>query len=96
VQGEGQALIQKVAAFDTTPVMSVDSEQEALAVANLWAWYLEWSGIARTVIKDRRVLKSLGFLRTKSGSTEETEAEPEPEGDIGTEDTAEVPAQRAV
>jgi hypothetical protein len=29
----------------------------------LWAWYLEWSRIARSVIQDRRLLRALGFRR---------------------------------
>jgi len=39
-----------------------------------WAWYLEWSTVARTVIKDRRSLKALGFLKpSKSGADGEEE-----------------------
>jgi hypothetical protein len=29
----------------------------------MWAWYLEWSTIARQVITDRKLLRSMGFLR---------------------------------
>ena len=29
----------------------------------LWTWYREWSGIARARITDRRLLRSMGFLR---------------------------------
>jgi hypothetical protein len=32
------------------------------AEAALWAWYLEWSQIARTAIKSRPMLRMLGFL----------------------------------
>lgn len=28
----------------------------------MWAWYLEWSTIARAAIKDRGLLSRLGFL----------------------------------
>ena len=39
----------------------------------LWSWYLEWSRIARTVIKDRRQLRVLGFLRrNEAGEDVET------------------------
>lgn len=40
---------------------SYDSSVEEQA---LWNWHLEWSGIARVVIRDRRPLRLLGFLRT--------------------------------
>lgn len=36
--------------------------EHAKAVAHLWAWYLEWSAIARVAVKDRRLLRSMGFL----------------------------------
>lgn len=39
-------------------------EAAAAAEQALWNWYLEWSGIARVVIRDRRLLRLLGFLRT--------------------------------
>src|SRR5690606_6857744 len=41
---------------------SPDSAQEAEEA--LWNWYLEWSGIARIAIRNRRLLRALGFLRT--------------------------------
>ena len=44
---------------DDDPI--ADPEARAAAEAHLWAWYLEWSGIARAVIKDRRILNALGF-----------------------------------
>ena len=43
--------------------IDVDPDATAEAEALLWNWYLEWSQIARTVIHDRRTLRSLGFLR---------------------------------
>ncbi len=60
-----------------TPVETFDPEVYEEAVDKLWAWYLEWGGIARTVIKNRRVLRSLGFLRPKGSPapTPEEEAE---------------------
>jgi hypothetical protein len=32
----------------------------------MWAWYLEWSTIARTVIQNRRNLRRMGFLNNRS------------------------------
>ncbi len=36
-------------------------EEEAAAEEALWAWYLEWSGIARSVLTDKLLLNHLGF-----------------------------------
>jgi hypothetical protein len=91
VQAAVEALIQRITEFDSTPAVPVDTKEESKNVAALWAWYLEWSGIARTVIKDRRVLKSLGFLRPKSAQTEEEEDAVDP----ATADTEEVEVSRA-
>jgi len=55
----------------------------AKAEADLWAWYLEWSTIAQTKIKSRRLLRELGFRRTTSskGGAEEEEEEEEKKED---------------
>jgi hypothetical protein len=39
-----------------------------------WAWYLEWSAIARRAVSDRRMLRELGFL---TGGQEQADASPE-------------------
>jgi hypothetical protein len=38
-----------------------------------WAWYLEWSAIARRAISDRRILRELGYLASPA---EPDESEP--------------------
>ena len=50
----------------------------------MWAWYLEWSTIARRAITDRRLLRQLGFLHhSKSEPAVADEAtETEVEGDV--------------
>jgi hypothetical protein len=50
------------------------AKQHALDAA-LWTWYVEWSGLARIAIKERRVLRALGFLQTQREAS--TEADPE-------------------
>ena len=56
------------------------------AEQELWTWYLEWSAIARVAISDRRLLRSLGFLRYKSqasGAEDEDESDdPEDPEDV--------------
>lgn len=50
----------------------ISKEDQEKAVAHLWAWYLEWSAIARVAVKDRRLLRSMGFLNG-SGAKEDSE-----------------------
>ncbi len=56
-----RALLDRVAQPPPDDEPVADPEARDRAEAHLWTWYLEWSGIARAVIKDRRVLASLGF-----------------------------------
>lgn len=51
---------------DTSHDSVADGEARAKAEQHLWSGYLEWSGIARVAIRDRRVLASLGFRRPGS------------------------------
>jgi hypothetical protein len=67
---------------------TLGEDEKAAAVAEMWAFYLEWSAIARAVIKDRNQLRQLGFLkRSKTNGVSspdlpngefDVEAEPEP------------------
>ncbi|MCZ7679162.1 MAG: hypothetical protein M5U28_10580 [Sandaracinaceae bacterium] len=74
----------------------VDEELEAKereeAERRLWSWYLEWSAIARAAIRDRRLLRMLGFLRTTRRAdgtvVEEEVEEEEPEEDVEVEPPA--------
>jgi hypothetical protein len=42
-------------------------ERSRVAEEELWGWYLEWSRIIRTAVKDRRLLQQLGFLARRGG-----------------------------
>ncbi len=72
---EGKAIIDQLGTFQAADAaaVSVSTDQEAAERA-MWAWYLEWAGIARLAIRDRRVLRALGFLRSKRGG--EVDLEP--------------------
>lgn len=59
------------------PTIQPDALEQHAVEQALWAWYLEWSALARIAIKDRRVLRALGFLQTQAGAA--TESEPQPE-----------------
>jgi hypothetical protein len=81
VAAEAQALLDQIGALNEgAPPPSVDETAEAEQA--LWAWYLEWGGIARHSITDRRLLRSLGFLKpTRGGKNAEDEF-----GDLGVGD----------
>lgn len=76
----------------------LDDEDFAKAEADLWAWYLEWSAIAQIAIKNRRLLRELGFRRSAGkgkGEAEESEGEEgegEEEDGSGEEDAEAAPA----
>jgi hypothetical protein len=46
------------------PAIDLEARERQFAEAEdaLWAWYLEWSAIARVSIENRRLLRQLGFL----------------------------------
>ena len=68
VLGEARGLLEQIGSLeeDDPEVRdeALDAEAQAAAEARLWDWYLEWSAIARSAIRDRRLLRTLGFLRT--------------------------------
>ncbi|AUX19872.1 hypothetical protein SOCEGT47_003250 [Sorangium cellulosum] len=50
---------------EVAPAAAGDHDFEE-AERQLWDWYLEWSTIVQTAIKDRRLLRELGFRRASS------------------------------
>lgn len=79
VVNEAKALLgklQQVAGPSET--VSAEAQQAELeqAEAAMWGWYLEWSKIARVAIKQRPLLKQLGFLVARRGVEEDDEVEP--------------------
>jgi len=59
---EATARIGALAHFTPEPISEGPSAAEQKAAEDhLWAWYLEWSAIARVAIKDGRLLRGLGF-----------------------------------
>lgn len=79
VVNEAKVLLTKLTkvAEPAEPVSVEEQEAELEAAeAALWGWYLEWSKIARIAIKQRPLLRQLGFLSVRRGAEEE-EDEPE-------------------
>jgi hypothetical protein len=66
---DAEGLISALNAFAAQPMVEGPSaEEQQAAEDHLWAWYLEWSRIARVAVKDGRLLRVLGFApRTRSG-----------------------------
>lgn len=85
VVNDARALLESVGKVAPAPsATTVEAEQKQLekAEADLWAWYLEWSAIARVAVKQRVLLKQMGFVATRTkGDTEE------PSDDEGAHDT---------
>jgi hypothetical protein len=81
VVDEARNMLAQLSKISVTPVSAVSvQEQEAeLAKAEdaLWAWYLEWSKVARVAIKQRALLRQLGFL-TRHAVEEDPGPPPDP------------------
>jgi len=62
VVSEAEALIRLIQVppdMRSAPERSI--EKEAAAEQALWTWYIEWSGIARAVLPEKRLLNHIGF-----------------------------------
>ena len=83
VIAEAQSLLTaltQVAPAETLPTTEQQQQDIEQAEAAMWAWYLEWSQIARVAIKQRSLLRELGFLATRGPAEDEPPApEPVPE-----------------
>lgn len=47
-----ESLLKQVTSFEPATQPEVNAEEQQAREDALWSWYLEWSGIARAVIKD--------------------------------------------
>lgn len=94
---EAKRLLKEAGTMDTSPEdpSYVSPEQDALLDENLWAWYREWSTIARAVITDRRSLRALGFLSDRGTPVSDDEADEEETDDEEEEPAPATPRARA-
>ncbi|MGK3992323.1 hypothetical protein [Sorangium sp. So ce1024] len=86
---EARQLLERAGKVESTadrPAAPADDEDFEQAEADLWAWYLEWSVIVQTAIKDRKILRELGFRRSTTTKTSAPEPEEEDAGDGDGED----------
>lgn len=67
VIAEARRLMDRIERVRIEPSLPSSAELDARerAEAELWAWYLEWSAIARARIRSRSLLQKLGFRRTR-------------------------------
>lgn len=77
-----------IAAAPPPPPGPTPEEQKAAEDA-MWAWYLEWSAIARAVIRDGNLLRALGF-----GSRRRTSADPDTDDETDDLDDEPAPTPR--
>jgi len=76
---KARALLAVMSSLPTSADLApTEAELADLAEAEkrLWAWYLEWSRIARATVRSRKALREMGFLprkRAASAGAEETE-----------------------
>ena len=80
VRAEAATIIDRLRRSEDAPLPEIDpvsKEEQENAGADAWAWYREWSQIARTVIKRGDVLIRLGLRQPtrRAGSGETTEGE---------------------
>ncbi len=77
VEGRGEAAEKANAGPPIDETVSVFADAERAA----WAWYLEWSGVARAAIRDRLVLHLLGLRRGRGPAAASEGEENEEEGE---------------
>jgi Sec-independent protein translocase protein TatA len=68
--GKAEDLLGRLRTDPEAAVPEPTNDRKAAEEA-MWAWYLEWSAIARQIIQDRNLLRSLGFLRRAAGGSDE-------------------------
>jgi len=81
VIADAEDMVEKLSSLADVPEIGPTDEEEvdaaqAQAVDAMWAWYLEWSEIARSAIQSRSLLRSMGFLQSRKsdGKNEDTDS----------------------
>jgi len=74
VIAEATKYLERLGAVREAPAVDLEAIRGAQEKAEqaMWGWYLEWSTIARSAIKDGRLLQQLGFLKVRRGQESET------------------------
>jgi hypothetical protein len=72
-----KGMLEKISHIGEQPPIDMDARRREFEIAEdkLWAWYREWSAVARASISDGRLLRQLGFKRARSTTVEKTNEE---------------------
>jgi len=83
VEAQAKDLLTQIGTIGRTveDVVGPTEEEEAVLEKRLWSWYIVWSTIARSSIKDRRILRALGFLNSKGTPVSDDDPVPSPVSD---------------
>ena len=75
VLNEARALLENIGKVATVDAAAAAPDPKALEKAenDLWAWYLEWSQIARIAVTQRVLLRQMGFLPTRKSKATDDE-----------------------
>jgi hypothetical protein len=74
--GEAHGLLERLGSLEPPREPApFDAAAQERAETAMWNWYLEWGEIARVAIRDRRLLRELGFLASRRTLREEVEDE---------------------
>jgi hypothetical protein len=79
VVAEARGLVQKLLSVPELSTASARQQEDAArekAGLDLWAWYLEWSRIARQSITQRALLRKMGFLKPNGAPEDPDDAPP--------------------
>src|SRR5690606_29334233 len=79
IVAEAQSHVESLTEWTEPEEEDADTKKEREeSEERMWNWYKEWSTIARIAVTDRRLLRSLGYLkRSRRGSDlDEDSAEP--------------------
>jgi hypothetical protein len=81
VLNDARGLLETIGKVATIDVAIAAQDPKALDKAehDLWAWYLEWSQIARVAVTQRVLLKQMGFLtprKAKADSDDDGDVDP--------------------
>ncbi len=72
---------------DEEPTGPTEEEEQQLqaAIDDMWAWYLDWSKTARTVIKDKRlrIIMGISSANRRAGDPDEDEGDEDTGGPTG-------------
>lgn len=68
---KARALITELGTLSEAEDEPVDPEAFKKSEAALWGWYMEWSQVARAAVKQKALLRAMGFGSRSSGGTEE-------------------------